>query len=484
MPKIFIDPQGQEYDVPDDPSPHELMEIKQRGLKPKEQMGVAEDVGRSTFSGISEGLARTPLIAGDLLRLAGHVGNKIAPGQLPAFENFGSQAWIDAFRDSPQHKFLNKIMPDVLHEPQTTAGRYAKPVASAISGAALTGGVGGIGTAGAVTGTKAALTPPMLAITGGSAAAGQGVTDLTDNPLLGMLATLGTNTAGNLARRGMAPNLDEVVYDATKGMDKRQWQESRRHLQKYGESGSDTFTLADLPHLQPRMGGVARSTAATAGGDQLRQKFSLQDRFNRDIPELYGRAAHEIWPGAVSGPINQRANSIISSLRQVDPQRLPNVVRSLSDAEALQVAKMMADRLRTMPNKASASFDAKRDRDVLQHLLERVDKPLADSVRNKVDVGDSLSRLGAPHASDTTLDFKQSRNPVQWMTSPFGTAGFRAGLRTNEKESRNLSELLSNPTPQNLEQLRRLSLIDPRAKKALEWVSSLMGSAQSTVPSQ
>jgi hypothetical protein len=130
-----------------------------------------------------------------------------------------------------------------------------------------------------------------MAINAGAGMAGELGSDMSGgNPLVGMVFGLGAGTAGNLARNGLFRyNFPQQLHDATKGMTDQDWNTAGRSLRDFKDSGSKTYTLADIDPLQPRIGGVAQGISNSTGGDMLRQRLSVQERRNKDIPELMAR---------------------------------------------------------------------------------------------------------------------------------------------------------------------------------------------------
>lgn len=653
----YVDPQGREFEVPDDPTPQETAEIRQMQLRPKgDEHHGKKDFAKSAISGGLEGVVRAPLIGGDLAKLAMLGVNKLRPGTVEpeTMEQFGSQGWIDAFKGSPQDKWLrDKLGLEAAYEPQTKAGRYGKAVSSAVTGGATMGGMGaapGLMQSGAqgLNAARVALTPGMLAINGGAGAAAElgydvsrGFDDTKEgNPLAALAAGMGAGTTGQIFRTIRAPNLDQVLYNALKGTGKDEWTASRADLKDFKQSGSQSFTLADLPKLQSRIGGLARGMSNATGGDLLQQKLSLQQRMNTDIPKLMkdtleGTHSAPVDPREIAelmatrgtarvdgakrqrftalagnldnaGSVNpvdllretnatvrkamiQPGNQSVGTRQALDAaeealigkknlppmiaQATPNVlnVRSLShnvkslrdvptreagnpktamrnsdrdlaatqadealkraspgyrqamqqygdttenlvnplkkslpgmmsdaksfdgvmerlrkvpadklqaeinsmgltDDEVLRLAKAVGTNLHPVPNMAMAGD--MRDREIFTKLVDYVDPDLAKHLGKKVSVADALSRLSSEHSSDRTLGLNLSKNAVSNMVNPFGTISLRAGLRTSEKQTAQISELIGNPTPQNLAKLQELSKVDPRAKRALEWLST------------
>lgn len=665
---LYVDPTGKEFDVPDDPTPQELAEIRQMKLRPKgDNWHGTKDLIKSIISGGVEGVARTPLIMGDIGKLASIGINKIMPDAISSetISRMGSQPWVDAFKDSPQDRWLkDNLGLDATHEPQTTAGRYGKAGASAVTGAATMGGLGAIG--GPLKTAGVALTPPMLAINAASGVGGELGYDLSrnfdetklGNPVMALAGGVGTGTTLGALRAWHAPNIRQEMYNALQGMEKKDWQATRKDLRNFERSGSKSFTLADLPHLQGRIGGTAQDLTNTTGGNALQQKLSLGSRMNEDIPNIHTSMLDDVLPGGVDhreiakalsdkgtarieGMERQRGLAMGGALDNappVDPNVLiPEVVRNirmpmlqggnsargtqqafaaaeeaflgrpsrtnpvapfllngqggvaghinlpttnvralskevkglqkiptadaknpsvaisnhdkmlaneaakttletaspdfrramaqygfttenlikpaenaltgklrgltdgkavlrelrnvpivklqqelnglgLSDVEVRQLARMVGESLDPVPNLTKGSDTMKQDRQIFETLLDYVNPDLAKQAGNKLDVKDSLSRLSSEHAADRTANMQRSKNPLDLLFRPAS----RVGLRVGEKEAQKLSDLLANPTPENLDKLREMAKIDPRAKRALEWIGTLSGAAQSS----
>lgn len=546
---LYVDDKGGRYEIPSDPTPKEVAEIRQLGLRP-EGMGpgehMAHDLTRSSGAGASEGLFRGPLIGGDLYKLALTGINKVVPEAFDQadIERYGSQGWIDAFRGSPQDKFLkDKLGLDVLREPETAAGRYAKAGTSATAGAASLGSIGALpnalkmipalrGMAGAAPAaqglTAAAINTSPGAITANAAGgiAGEAGYDLSrgfdetkpGNPIAGLAAGLGVGGVANAVRLARAPNLDQQLFNATKSMDKNDWSQTMKDLVDYLKSGSKTTTLADLPKLQPRIGGLAQDLSNATGGDLLRQRLSTQARTagkDSDIPQLL----KSVTEGIPAGPVDPRevarlmsakgASAIanapgprtaatlqdslaggvagtrdfsqtLAALRRVPPEKLQRelYMMGLSDHEALQLGKAVAGGLKPVPNVTKAP-ELMKDRDALEQILDYVNPNLKNQANNKLNVTDSLSRLSAEHGADRTTQMELQKNWMQIAASPFSTIARRSGLRTGEKETEKIAAMFGNPTKENLAELERLSKIDPRILRRLQTASSLAGIAES-----
>lgn len=656
---ILVNSKGEKFEVPDNPTPTELREMQELGLRPPPS--TSRDVTKSSISGLYEGVLRAPLIAGDLNKLALTAINKIRPGTIDEkdVDRWGSQGWVDAFRGSPQDKWLQeKLGLSMAHQPETTAGRYAKSTASSIGGAASMGGLGaapGIAqaTPSVLNAARVALTPSSMAINGATGAASELGYDISrgfdetkiGNPLWALAAGLGTGTGLNTFRQIMRPNLDQIMYNATRGVSPQQWDKSRADLKDFQKSGSQSFTLADLPELQPRVGGLARGLSNQTGGDLLQQKLSQQVRMNTDIPKLMrealeGTGAGPVDPREVTRLMAEKGNSVISraekarttallgnldaagnvdpadllssvnrnirgpmlqpgnqstgsrkaldaaeyallgikpppvmltapnlnpavtnvrslsknvkglndihkseatnakgairdsdaalahkaaeaALKEISPRystamqqyqdttvnlvnplkdALPGAVRDaksfdgvlsrlrqvpiddlqkeirtlgMADPEILQLAKAVGSNLKPVPNLAMAGDF--HDRKIFEKLVDAVDPDLAKQLGNKISVSDALSRLGNEHSAATDVMLNLGRNPVSNIVSPFGSTDMRARLRTSAGETAKISELLGNPTPENLEKLRQLAKIDPRAKRSLEFLSNWAG---------
>ena len=654
---------GSKVELPEDLQPEELAWLKENKAVPLETSG-AKDVLKGAMSGITEGLFRAPLIGGDIINLGGTLINKIRPGTFDQenVNRFGSQAWIDAFRGSPEDKATGGLMS---YEPETRAGRYTKAGTSAIAGGAATGGMASIpgfakSAAAGLNGMRQAMTPASMAINGAAGVASEAGTDVSGNPLVGLAAGLGVGTAGTAIRHAMSPNFVEGLYDGTKTMKPGDWQSARRSLDDFRQSGSTSFTLADLPELQPRIGGNARDITNTTGGEALRAKFDATARrgivtpegqTQGDIPNLLRGAANVVPPVSdprelavglagkgqsviknAAQPIYNARDGGLDNLGNVDPIRLlaatnryvrkpaiapgnqsepmqaklraaeeallgrdapktpmiqdvtPPVlnVRSLSQnvkslranptnstdsakaninrfvgmegadaaeraldkatkggfsqvmsqyraskenildpmkrglpgtiqeakdadsllrilnkvpedkllgelntagvtpAEAKQLARIVGDRLEALPDATKAANTTQlANRRLFNQLLEYADPSLKTEATRKIKVADALARLDAEHSADSTQRMTNQKNWAQWGL-PFSTAGFRNSLRVGREEAQSMSQLLANPTPENLEQLRKISLLDPRAKKFLDWYSAWGGAATSS----
>jgi len=665
---IYTDPAGREYDVPDDPTPGESAQIRAMNLTPKgEGRGsfMLRDNIKSAISGAAEGPVRGLLVGGDLTKLALHGINKIVPETISesTVDRFGSQPWIDAFRQSTEGEKLRNAGVDLTYAPQTSGGRYSKAGAGAITSAATMGGLGSVrGLLGGASGLNAAgvsLSPAMIAINGLTGLAGELAYDASrkfdetkpGNPLVAAIAAMLTGAGGNAVRQAFAPNLNQVVHNATKGMSDKEWQAAQQELGDFAKSGSSTYTLADLPSLQPRIGGLARGMSNQTGGDLLQQKLSHQVRVNTDIPKLMKEVAEGTTPGPVdprevarllsekagariAGAEKARTNALLGNLEaagnvnpadllkatnqtvrnamrqpgnqgigtrraldeaeraligkdpstfpggfapmiaQVNPpvlnvralstnvkslndmptrgagnartairnsdralasqaadealkraspgyakamqqygdttehlikplelsltgavkdakdfngvlERLRKVpvdklqaeinTMGLSDPEVLQLAKAVGGRLKPVPSLVNEADLA--DRRIFEKLVDYVDPDLASQLGKKLSTADALSRLSSELSAATDVTLNMGKNPVATAVSPFGEVNLRSRLRTSAKETSNLSELIGNPTPENLRRLQELSRIDPRAKRALEWLSTAAASS-------
>jgi hypothetical protein len=657
---VYTDPKGKEYNVPADPTPEEAQQIKSMGLTPKESRGttVTKDVLRSAISGGAEGTFRGPMVGGDVLKLGALGLNKVLPNLVSpeTVGRFGSQPWIDAFKDSPQDRMLKKLGLDLTHDPETAAGDYTKAGTSAAASAVSMGALGGLkglsGGVGGLTGTKLALSPIQLGINGATGLASQLGLDASrgfdrdkpGNPIVAMLAGLGTGGGLSAIKNMRTPNLNQALYNATKDVPSSEWDAAKGSLRDFENAGAKTHTLADLPQLQSNIGGLAQGLTNTTGGNLLGQKLSLQARTNNDIPSLVQSALDDVHPGnvdpreitrimaekgqsrldavaktrtnsitanlnaapmvdptkllteanrnirmprllaensstgtqkgldlaetAVLGkdairmpmigqvipqtlnlralsknvkalentPINDANNpaaaitrmdrstatkaaqdtlsaaspaygnamsqyrdttknileplenslvggvkgatsfdQIMTRLRQVPPDKLQAEINSLglSDPEVLQLAHAVGKKIDVIPNLMRASDTSKADRAIFSSLVDYVDPSLAAHATNKLNAADNLSRLSSEHAADRTLGLNLSKNPISAAVSPFGTINLRSGLRTSEKEANNLANLIGNPTQANLARLRELAKVDPRARRALELVSTL-----------
>ena len=352
----YVDAQGVEYEVPDNPNAEQLAFIKAQGLTrkvtpvAKAPPSSLKDALRSAASGIGEGVLRAPFIGGDLMKL-GMVGvNAVRPGTVsPEFMNrFGSQVAVDIAGESDTNKFLKDTVDfDIAHQPETRAGDYTKAITSAIAGAAATGGMGAIG--GPMNAAKVALSPASLAINGAAGGAAQLGLDVSrdfdrekqGNPLVAAAAGLATGVGGNMVRSATSPNLNQLLYNATKDMKGDDWMQAGQGLKDFQKAGSTSFTMADLPKLQERIGGLAQGASNTTGGNQLGVKLGTEARFNQDIPALLKSTAGEIGPAAdprelaarlssmgdkrIGDLVKTRSNALEGSLRaapDIDPQSL------------------------------------------------------------------------------------------------------------------------------------------------------------------
>lgn len=669
MPR-FISPRGESFDV-DEMSPETMRFIQENQLKPVPQAAQAAqapgalppissglDVAKSGLSGLAEGVARTPMLAADIAKLGLTGLNQVLPGTVSdgTMRQIGSQPWVDAFKDSPQDKWLKNIGLDLTHEPQTRAGRYTKAGTSAVAGAAAMGGLGALGRGG-LNAASLALTPSSLAINGGAGLAGELGYDVSrgfdetkqGNPLVALATGSAAAVGGNIVRQVARPNINQTVYNATNDMPARDWKAARSSIDEFNAAGSKTFTLADLPELNPRIGGTAQGLSNTTGGNLLQQKLG-DARVNKDIPSILKAAREDITPSvdarqlgndltaqgqqrllalkqnrstalkgdltaagnldeqvlkASSVPIrlanldpgnqgtgqlraiaqaetamlgkdslkvpilddvvppttNVRALSqnvkalrklglseaqspnaaigrsqgmyaadlaeralgnaspkfkdamsrykdfsdniynpaknsavggfadgvsdaggILTQLRKVPPGKLASELSGLSpsDQQKRELARILSDQVSPIPNLAKVGPQATGDRASLKALLDDIDPDLSARVGIKTKVADQLSKLHAEGSADRTMGLNHSQNIISKAISPFGTISMGAGLRTSEKETSRLSQLLGNPTPENLAKLEALSKIDPRAKRALEWISSLTAASQNS----
>lgn len=650
--KTYTLPDGSEADVENPTDPQVQMWLQSKGAKPKEETSTTKDVLKSVLSGGIEGVARAPLLGGDLIKLAGVGINKVRPGTFSdeGLNRFGSQGWIDAFKGSPQDKGLQSVGVEAAYDPRTRAGEYGKAISSSIAGGATMGGLGALG--GPLTAGRVGLTVPQLAINGGAGAAGQFGYDASrgfdknkeGNPLVGAIAGALAGVGGQTVHQIFKPNMDQVLHNATKGMTPEQWLKSHGDLKDFKASGSQSYTLADLPELQSRVGGLARGLSNQTGGDLLQQKLSLETRMNTDIPRVMGRALEEASPGPVDpreiatavgkaadaklgGFEKQRTNALLGNLdnagnvnpadllaatngtvrnalrqagnqskgtryalnkaeeallgrdavstplianvtpsvlnvrslsknvkdlndmpvrdasnpkgairnsdraqaskaagealkqaspgyrqamnqygdttenlikpleatlvgsarnvgsfetlltklRQVPTDKLGQEISSLglSDDQIRQLAKSVGKNLKPVPYLASADT---QDRQIFQTLLDHVDPSLASQVGKKVSVADALARLSNEHSAATDVMLNLGKNATSNTVAPLSTISLRSRLRASEGQTSKISDLLGNPTPENLDKLRKLSLVDPRAKRALEWITTISGS--------
>lgn len=335
---IWTSPSGEKFKFPDDPTAEELAFAKAYGLRPAPSP--LKDALKAGGSGLLEGIARAPLIGGDIAKLAATGVNKILPGTIPEeyVNRLGSQGWIDAFKGSPQDKALQRVGVEAAYEPQTTAGRYTKAATSAVGGAASMGGIGAIPNlalrAGRVVSPanyKAlaqvanATAPAPMAINAASGLAGELGYDVSrgfdetkqGNPLVALAAGVGTAGAGTFVRNRLRPNIDQQIYNATRDMKPGDWQKAAQGLDDFAAAGSKTYTLADLPELSTRLGGAAKDLSNSTGGNLLQQKLGVDRRFNEDIPQILNSARTDIMPFAVDArDVGTRLNS--SGKRVID----------------------------------------------------------------------------------------------------------------------------------------------------------------------
>lgn len=362
----FISPDGEKFEI-DATIPQAAAFVRQNKLRPVgDDQAALRDLLKSSISGITEGVARVPFFGGDLAKLGMTGINAVRPDTFSpeTVGRFGSQGWIDAFKGSakgfpevksvwdplfhllPSDETLKKGGLDATYEPQTKEGRYTKAGTSALAGGVATGGIGSIG--GPLSAAKVALSPASMAINTGAGLASEAAMDVTrdfddtkqGNPLVGLVAGIGTAGVGNLVRQGFKSNYPQDVYNATKTMKPEDWDSAGKSLRDFQASGSKTYTLADLPELQSRLGGPAQGLSNTAGGDLLRQRLSLQERTNKDIPALIesalppggGRDPRELVQALVSrsdkivgdakAPIYGARDAGLAAIGDLDPARL------------------------------------------------------------------------------------------------------------------------------------------------------------------
>lgn len=399
---IFVDPKGQEFEVPDDPTPEEQAEIQQLRLRPK--VGTGMDMLRSGISGITEGLIRAPLIGGDIMKL-GSIGiNKLRPGTISdeRINALGSQGWVDLMRDSGLDQMSGGALS---HDPQTTPGRYTKAGTSAVSGSAATAGMGALpgvvkNSAQGLNAARVALSPSSIGINAGAGMAGEFGNEVSGgNPLMGMLFGMGALTLGNAGRNALfRSNFPQQIHDATKGMSKAEWQAARKSLRDFRQSGSTSYTLSDLDELQPRIGGVAQGMSNSTGGDALRYKLSPQVRRNKDIPEIMERTV-----GNVSPPVDPRELAAVleqQGAKAIKDKNLPlwvqrdgNLQGTLDPTRLLAATNRYVRRPRLEPGNQSdgqrKAFDA-AERALLGEDALRI--PLISQVTPKVTNLKSLTQ--------------------------------------------------------------------------------------------
>lgn len=478
---IFVAPNGDKFKI-DMNVPEAAAFVRQHGLKPEESSGV-KDFLKSSLSGLVEGIPRGLGLGGDAIKLGMTGANLLADKDLPFFSpetinQYGSQGWIDAFKDSPQDRFLKKGGLDATYEPQTTAGRYGKAGMSALSGGAVTGGLASIG--GPFNAAKVALSPSAAAINTASGLASEGAMDLTQNPLVAALAGLGVGTGGNMVKQAARSNYPENLYDATKGMKPRDWRAAEDSLERLNSTNvpggqPSALTLADVPELRTQLSGIARGLSNAPGGDALRNKLSADFRQNKEIPRLLNQAQEvtQPWPGLTTN----FADDTIKEMRKINPDRLDAaIVKHMTPEEALQTAEVLGKRLRAVPN-VSTGQSALNDRRLYEALIRHGDASASPIVRKNLEAADSLSRLSAESGVDTATQMTMGKHWVDWL-SP-GSLKLRNSLRVQRAETADLSKLLASPTKENLRKLEELAKIDPRAKRALEFIST-WGAAAST----
>lgn len=646
----FVSPSGEFYEIDNPADPAVAAWIRQNNMR---EQGVSspvlKDVAKSATSGGYEALARAPLVLADLTKLAVTGMNKVRPGIVneEIAGRIGSQPWIDAFRGSPQDKWLQENLGlDMVHEPQTTAGRYTK--------AGTSGAVGALTLGGLRSADKA-----VAAIGGLGGTAGELGYDISrgfdetkpGSAAAALAAALVASGGANAVRQGMSPNLNQQVYNATRSMPPGEWDDAATSLKNFKRSGSQSYTLADVPELQPRIGGLAAGMSNTAGGDVLRYRLSPQVRRDVDIPNLLRknidelgvppfdprefatllakrgderitkaiqarsvardgnlqgnvderrllaatnryvrmprlaptnqsegqRTAFDAAEAALVGkdalktpmmgqvvppvlnlqslsqnvkaiekiPLNPASNpsgavrnyqatkareaaelaldrasrgsfrkamdqyklttenlveplerglpgtirkastgdDLIKRLREVPPDRLRGELNTLgvTSTEAKMLARLVGDTLKPIKDKTDAIGSASaKDRAVYEALLDYGDPNLLKEQTNRLNVVDSLAKLHSEYGTDRAVNLHLGKNPVSTLVNPFGEGSFRARLGRSAKEAQELSDLLSNPTPENLTRLREMSKTNPNAKRALEWAATMAGSAQSS----
>lgn len=323
---FYINAKGQKFEVPADPTPEELAWIEREGLKP--ETSTFKDVLKSGVSGVLGGALKAPLIAGDIAKL-GSIGlNMIRPGTISdeTVGRMGSGGWEDAFKDSPQDKWLKeKLGIELAYQPQTTGGRYTKAATEAVGGAGATGAIGSISRA-VPKALSTALTPASIGINAAAGAAGQGGLDLTEgNPIAGVAAGALTGTAGNIARNIGRSNYPQSVYNATRDMTPQQWETAGRAIPDFRAAGSSSFTLADLPELGERIRGDAVGMTNTTGGNLLRHKLGPM-RTNQDIPNILNQTRESIAP---AGDMRQLADQLSRQGQEVTEGLVRNRSRAL-----------------------------------------------------------------------------------------------------------------------------------------------------------
>lgn len=537
---IWVDEQGNKFEAPESPNEATRAEIIKRGLKPLgETSPVLKDVAKSAVSGLAEGAFRGPLWMADLGKLGGSLVNKVIPGAVDqsTLDRTGSQGWIDAFKDSPQDRWLKeKLGLELSHEPTTSAGRYAKAGTSGISSAVTSGG------------GRQALSVPSLLINGAAGTAAEAGTELSGgDPLVGAAAGLVTGTGGNLVRNSLKPNVNQLAYNATKNVTAPEWEAAGKSRGDFERSGSQSFTLADLPQLQPKMGGMAVDLAHSPGGNLLAEKLNVETRFNKDIPQLLNKVRDAAGPpgdqrelvAALSAkgkgildPLEQAhaqnlknlkdaskysppdvpryaqtlqdfsANTLepvkrsvtgqaatasdmgglIARLRQVPPGKLVSELNDLgvTRAEAQQIARSIAQGIDPMPNITTAARNAGIDRKMFLTILEAANPAAAEGAANRLGVVDQLGKTTVKNPSDRLGMKSLGNNPLGLIMNPFNEPSMRMRLRTTEKETSRFAEMLGNPTPENLERLKKLAEVDPRAARMMQWIGSLVGSVQNS----
>jgi hypothetical protein len=159
-------------------------------------------------------------------------------------------------------------------------------------------------------------------------------------------------------------------------------------------------------------------------------------------------------------------------------QELKELGTSADEKKAL--ARLLVEDIRPIDNNTTASARAKTDRSLLAPILDDLDKNMAASVGGKIKAVDQLSKLQAQNATDKTMQIGLGDNGISTAINPMGTGSRRLSFGRSEKEVTQLSDLIGNPTPENLDKLRRMAEIDPRARRALQWISTWAGVSSSS----
>jgi len=292
-------PDGTFVDAPEGgltPEEHEW--LKQQGAKP--ELGFKDkliDVVNSGMSGFNEGVIRAPFIGGDLFALGARGLERVLPGTTSEQNRrMMSDDVLNALHDSTGF---------TLHNPETTAGRYASSIGNAVGGGVLggskaftlapkLGSAPGLGNAVKEVVSRVSRTPlAQNAAVGATAEFAGDVSrgfdeNKSQNPLVRGGAAAATALLAALNARMHTPNSVRPLYEATKDMKPEDWAAAQRETARLQAAGATQNTVGDSLPPTSQVAPIEREISNTVGGQPLHQK--LVGRSTGDIPTLLNQA--------------------------------------------------------------------------------------------------------------------------------------------------------------------------------------------------